>query len=99
MPPIEVNYVNFKMRTALHKAAFNGHHQIVLLLLENGADPRLSDEALMIPLDYAANSKTRTLLRLWDIKRTIKFWEDQEPNKKDKFKLFYEYLDLDPKKL
>jgi len=40
---IDINYANLKGKTPLHKAAFNGHHQIVLLLLENGADPRLND--------------------------------------------------------
>lgn len=43
---IDVNYINHRQRTALHKAAFNGHHQIVLILLENGADPRMNDSAL-----------------------------------------------------
>jgi len=42
----DVNYMNLKNRTPLHKAAFGGYHQIVLLLLENGANPKINDLAL-----------------------------------------------------
>ena len=42
----DINYMNYRQRTALHKAAFGGHNNIALLLLENGADPRLNDTNL-----------------------------------------------------
>jgi hypothetical protein len=64
----------------------------VLFLLENGADPRVNDINLCKPIDLAANKKTYKLLKLWDIDRTIKFWEGKGGHKKDRYKLFYEYL-------
>jgi ankyrin repeat protein len=42
-------------RTALHKAAENGHNDVVLALLENGADPDAQEEAFnQTPLHLAA---------------------------------------------
>lgn len=58
----DINVTNFDMKTALHKAAFNGHSSIVLLLLENGADPWLNDNNLDQPINLASNKKTYLLL-------------------------------------
>lgn len=42
-------------RTALHKAAYNGTPEIIQLLLENGADPRLIDSSGHTSSDYIDN--------------------------------------------
>ncbi|CDW79092.1 ankyrin repeat protein [Stylonychia lemnae] len=89
----DVNYMNNKNRTPLHKAAFGGHHQIVLLLLENGANPKINDLALAQPIDYASNKKTHKILKLWDIERTKQYWEKHGSKKNQP--VFYDYLDLD----
>jgi ankyrin repeat protein len=44
---------------ALHCAAFNGHEEIVQLLLENGANPNLVDNQQFVPLQLAV-SKSKT---------------------------------------
>eukprot|EP00347_Sterkiella_histriomuscorum_P023741 403333546 len=90
---IDINYKNYVGRTALHKAAFGGHHQVCLILLESGADPKINDDALGQPIDYASNKRTIKLLKHWDIERTKSYWER---NNKKNMKLFYEYLELDP---
>lgn len=90
---IDVNSKNLAGRTALHKASFGGHHSICLLLLENGADPRVNDNALGKPIDYAQNKKTKKILKHWDYERTKAFWEKSKDKKP--IKLFYEYLELD----
>ena len=49
-------------RTPLHRAAIGGHVEIVKILLERGVDPRIADNEGRIPLDYAKDSTTRSLL-------------------------------------
>ncbi|PVU67977.1 hypothetical protein DDW01_00350, partial [Sulfolobus sp. SCGC AB-777_G05] len=39
-----------------------GHVEIVKILLERGADPRIADNEGHIPLDYAEDSAIRSLL-------------------------------------
>lgn len=73
-PKIDINYVNYRQRTALHKAAFNGNSNVVILLLENGADPRLNDISLQNAYDIAVNKKTKHILKNWEIEKTIEFW-------------------------
>ena len=46
----------------MHSAALNGHVEIVKILLERGADPRIADNRGHIPLDYAKDSVIRSLL-------------------------------------
>lgn len=42
-------------RTALHRAAFNGHGECVKLLLEAGADPRVKDRQGETAFDIATD--------------------------------------------
>lgn len=39
-------------RTALHKAAYNGIPEVIELLLQSGADPRLVDSSGNHAVDY-----------------------------------------------
>jgi hypothetical protein len=64
----------------------------VLLLLENGADPRICDINLERALDFAANKKTENILKNWDIEKTINLLEGN--HKKKGLQLFYEYLEM-----
>jgi cytohesin len=48
--------------TPLHRAAYCGHVEIVMILLERGADPLIADNEGNIPLDYAEDSAIRSLL-------------------------------------
>jgi ankyrin repeat protein len=48
--------------TPLHIAAYFGYVEIVKLLLERNADPRIADNDEHIPLDYANDNVIRSLL-------------------------------------
>ena len=49
-------------RMRLHIPAFLGYVDVVKVLLERGADPRIADNRGHIPLDYAEDSTIRSLL-------------------------------------
>jgi ankyrin repeat protein len=54
-----VSYVNMQDtegRTALHHGAINGHMDIVALLMENGADARITDKFGESAADVARNN-------------------------------------------
>lgn len=59
---VDINVENLLGKTALHKAAYNGHDGIVELLLKNGADPKLTDNDGKKPIDYAIDENTRKIL-------------------------------------
>jgi len=71
------NTPNSDLRTALHRAAFQGHHQVVQLLLERGADPRLKDKMGELPFDLTSHEETRSVLTAWDVARTDKLKEER----------------------
>ena len=50
-----VNTQNGDGFTPLHVAAMWGREESVRLLLERGADPAISDDEDMTPLDYSEN--------------------------------------------
>jgi len=60
---VDVNSKTFRMRlTALHRAAGNGHADIVELLLEKGADVNIRNEGGSTPLHWAArNGHTKVM--------------------------------------
>ena len=49
--------------TALNFAAYNGHKEIVQLLINNGADVNVVDEDGEAPLDFTVNKEIISLLR------------------------------------
>ena len=49
--------------TALNFAAYNGHKEIVELLINNGADVNVVDEDGEAPLDFTVNKEIISLLR------------------------------------
>jgi len=52
-----VNYFYFLQKTALHVAAYNGHIEIVKLLLERGADTSLKNWQGKTASDVTSNNK------------------------------------------
>ena len=52
---VAVNTQNGDGFTPLHVAAMWGREESVRLLLERGADPAISDDEDMTPLDYSEN--------------------------------------------
>ena len=65
-PGVDPNQTNDTGRTALHKAAFNGHFKIVQLLLNHGADPRHMDNEALTPLDVASTAQCKTALAIFN---------------------------------
>ncbi len=62
----DVNKQEQFKRTALHHAARRSDaHEVVKMLLEKGADPRLKDEFGHRPYDYSASKRVRELLVLY----------------------------------
>jgi ankyrin repeat protein len=62
---IKINTVNEDDRTALHKAAYNGNPEIVEMLLQNGADPRLVDSSGNRAVDYMENYECKMIIYKW----------------------------------
>ena len=48
-----INAVDEQQQSALHRAVIRGHKEIVVLLLEAGADVTLKDDEQKMPLEYA----------------------------------------------
>lgn len=55
----------------------------------------MTDINLDLPIHLAANKKTEKILKYWDIQRTINLNKRKTTGK---VQLFYDYLELDPKK-
>ena len=64
-------------RSALHKAAFNGHQKIVQLLLNHGADPRVMDDEALTPIDVASTNACKTALAIFNIEDTERLIEER----------------------
>jgi RNA polymerase sigma factor (sigma-70 family) len=62
---INVNEKDAGERTLLHWAVENGHEDAVRLLLQNGADPGLTDKSGQTPVQLAKQKKSRAILRLF----------------------------------
>jgi len=62
----------------LHRAAFQGFHEVVQLLLERGSDPRIKDRQAELPFDVASNDETRKALESWDVAKTDKLKEERD---------------------
>ena len=55
---VDINSVDYDMRSALHVAAAEGHEQLVSFLLTNGADATIKDRWGRTPADEAKRSAT-----------------------------------------
>lgn len=53
-------------RTALHRAAFNGHVEVCEMLLKAGADPRVKDKMGETCFDVATDPKIHEYLDSWN---------------------------------
>ena len=67
---IDIDAQNNEDRTALHKAAYNGHSEIIKALLAAGADPRKKDINSNKAVHYAQDKQSKFYLKVWDPKRT-----------------------------
>lgn len=63
-PDIDLNARDREGQTALHKAVLAGNNEAVRLLIEKGADYRVSDTKGKLPLDYAIEQGKREIVSL-----------------------------------
>ena len=63
----DVNAVDGHGRTPLFWAAFEGHEQILVLLMENGAEPNQRTDDNCTPLYIAAERGTPLCIALFEI--------------------------------
>jgi hypothetical protein len=63
-------------RTPLWRAAFLGKSEVVLPLMEGGADPRLINDSGELPIHIAANPDIKSMLESWDISKTDKLVQE-----------------------
>jgi ankyrin repeat protein len=59
------NRVPDTLQTALHLAVENEHRSIVRLLLEHGADVKLTDRSENTPLNYAKSNRFKKFMKAW----------------------------------
>ncbi|PSN36446.1 Caseinolytic peptidase B protein [Blattella germanica] len=64
------NRATFQGFTALHYAVLTDQKEIAKLLLENGANPTIENDAGHRPLEYAHDNETKELLRKYSTKIT-----------------------------
>jgi hypothetical protein len=60
----DVNVANENLETPLHKAVTNGSEEVVKMLVERGADPRISDKFGQTPVDIAEKFFKKDLVPL-----------------------------------
>jgi len=67
-------------RTALHKAAYNGIPEVIELLLQSGADPRLVDSSGNHAVDYMEDYDWKMIIFKWKTEWTddILFKKEEE---------------------
>ena len=58
-------------RSPLWRASFLGKEDVLVPLLESGADPRLPNNDGELPVDVANNDAIRNVLLEWDLSRTV----------------------------
>mmetsp|Transcript_17689 Transcript_17689/g.40998 ORF Transcript_17689/g.40998 Transcript_17689/m.40998 type:complete len:558 (-) Transcript_17689:67-1740(-) len=64
------NEQNHEGRTPLHRAAFQSRLEMISLLLEAGADPRIKQRSGETPYDLAGSDEARSLVQAWDVAKT-----------------------------
>ncbi|CAD7928023.1 unnamed protein product [Amoebophrya sp. A120] len=79
-PPLgsDPNAKSAEGRTALHRACFNGHCEVVTLLLQNGADPRIKDKMNERPYDIATSKEIHALLDSWKLEDSLHIMEERK---------------------
>jgi len=60
----DVNVKNEAEETPLHKAVMNGSQEVIMMLVERGGDPRLSDKFGQTPVDIAEKYFKKDLVHL-----------------------------------
>jgi ankyrin repeat protein len=65
--PNEIDKIEPNGSTALHAACYHGHHQIVKLLLEAGADRAIPNKYKCLPFDEAKNEEIKKLFFVYQI--------------------------------
>ena len=80
---LDPNHKNAKGQTALFNAAYNGHKEVVLLLLQNGADPSMRTKVFLTqtlesPSGVALNDETRTVIDTWDVSKVAEIRREKE---------------------
>ncbi|PIO74140.1 ankyrin repeat protein [Teladorsagia circumcincta] len=64
LKPLKGSIFDEKDKYLLHEAAAKGYVEVVERLIQNGYDPRLRDDALKLPLHYAAQFDRADVVRL-----------------------------------
>jgi len=60
----DVNWANENNETALHKAVMNGSQEVIMLLVERGADPKIQDKFGQTPVNIAEKYFKKDLVPL-----------------------------------
>ncbi|KAF4527966.1 hypothetical protein B566_EDAN014958 [Ephemera danica] len=70
--PPNINCVDSQGNSCLHCAAYRGHKEVAVLLLQNGIDTKIKNHRGQFAVDLAKDSQTQQVLSVQPIRRLLK---------------------------